>query len=103
MMLEKVAQHHVTITFSKEDCQLLAHMLTVAADYEATGTGQTLAHAWLTAAATVFEAATLVADAGGLILDGVFNIPAQDVAGFTVEAMRAEAAALIAPVPPVGG
>ena len=65
--------------------------------------GQALAQAWLTAAATVFEAATLVADAGGLILDGVFNIPAQDVAGFTVEAMRAEAAALIAPVPPVGG
>ena len=100
MMLEKVAQHHVTITFSKEDCQLLAHMLTVAADYETTEAGQALAQAWLTASATVFEAAALVADAGALILDGAFNIPAQDVEGFAVERMRSEAAALIAPASP---
>lgn len=102
MMLEQVAQHHVTITFSKEDCRLLAHMLTVAADYEATGTHQTLAQAWLTAATTVFETAALVADAGGLILDGAFNIPDQDVEGFTVQRMRTEAAALIGPTAPAG-
>ena len=100
MMLEQVARHDVTITFSKEDCQLLGHMLTVAQLYEATGRDQTLAAAWLTAAATVFEAAALVADAGALILDGAFDLPARDVAGFTVEAMRAEAAALIAPASP---
>ena len=97
MMLEKVAQHEVTITFSKEDCQLLAHILTMAQLYETTRTGQALAHAWLTAAAAVFEAAALVADAGGLILDGAFDLPVRDVEGFTVEAMRAEAEALIGP------
>ncbi len=53
-------------------------------------------------AATVFEAATLVAAAGGLILDDAFKIPARDVAGFTVEVVRAEAEALIAPAPPAG-
>lgn len=100
MMLEKVSLHHITITFSKEDCALLAHMLTVVQFYEATGADQTLAGAWLSAATTVFEAAALVADAGAIMLDGAYDIPAEDCAGFTVEAIRAEAVALIGPEAP---
>ena len=100
MMLERVAQHHVTITFSKEDCQLLAHMLGVVQLYEATGIRQTTAAAWLSAATTVFEAAAMVADAGGIVLDGAYHIPPEDRAGFSVEAVRAEAEALIGPETP---
>ena len=97
MRLEEVRQHFVTVTLSKEDCALLAHMLTVAADYEATGVGQTLAQAWLTAATTIFEAAALVAGGGAIILDAVPVIGPEDRAGFTVDAIRDLAEALIAP------
>ena len=96
MRLHSVEQSFVTITFDKNDCALMAHMLNVAADYEGTRDDQLLLGRWIAAATVAFEAAALVCDAGSVILDTVRTVSLEDQAGFSVEAIRRRAEALAA-------
>ncbi len=98
MRLEKVEQYGVTITFSKEDCALLAYMLNVAYLREGGNLDRMLLGQWIDAALTAFEAAALVCDAGSIILDTARpRATPEDQAGFSVEAIRTLAEALAAP------
>ena len=94
-----VEQHGVTITFSQEDCALLAYLLNVAYLHKGRRLDRMLLGQWLDAAMTVFEAGALLCDAGGTILDSVLKVMPEDQAGLSVGAIRRRAEALAAPGP----
>ncbi len=96
MRLENVEPYGITITFSKEDCALLAYLLDVASDHAGRCRGRPLPSAWMEAAIVAFEAGALVCDAASPMLDTVdFWLTAEDRAGFSVEAIRRAGRALV--------
>ena len=99
MRLVSVEQYGVTITFSKEDCALLAYMLNTALLHEGYNLDRLPLGRWIEAAEAVFEAGALLSDAGSIILDTVRTVSLADQAGFNVEAIRRRAALLAAPGP----
>ena len=96
MRLEKVEQHFVHLSFSRQDCALIAHMLNTAAMHEGTGRGhEYLVGSWLDATLTMFLCAALAADAGGIILDSIPHVTDTCRKNFDPAAIRDLAQALI--------
>ncbi len=99
MRLHSVEQSFVTITFSKDDCALLAYMLNTALLHEGYDLDRLPLGRWIEAAEAVFEAGALLSDAGSIILDAVRTVSLADQAGFSVEVIRRRAEALAGPGP----
>ena len=102
MMLEKVTASIVHLSFTREDCALLAHILRREWIDLGGRPDNVLIGMWLDAAACAFEAAALTADASGFILDTVRThmVRDEDQARFSPDALHAEAAALLDPETP---
>ncbi len=96
MQLERVEQYGITITFTGEDCALMAYLLGVASDHAGRYRDRPLPTAWMDAATVAFEAGALVCGAASLMLDSVEQrVTAEDRAGFTVEAIRRAGESLV--------
>ncbi len=96
MRLERVEQYGITITFTGDDCALMAYLLEVASDHAGHYRERPLPTAWMDTATVAFEAGALVCNAASLMLDTVdLRVTAEDRAGFAVEAIRHASKALV--------